>query len=290
MAINISNAKHRDAVVAMEGLRPKRDVRYTDAEGRAVVTRKLLKTDVKHDLPQLLKEHGELETVADMLVAADPEIDTEQFGMFLADTSRVYVNEEGIVHAVQEFEVVLNPDGSIRERRPRQKEPQNVNTDIPLRWTGKFIKKAEAVNRFVFTNKKQLVHINGLTFDFLFAIAKELEDKESLLLMRGGEKGDRPLLLQRGGKAYNAFLEGRTKGDTYCLILHLSNMELKRPAQVKAPLPASVVEVKPAPPAPKRPKAKLKKKPAPPAKKRAPAKPAKIAVAKTRRVRGEAAR
>jgi len=48
--------------------------------------------------------------------------------------------------------------------------------------------------------------------------------------VRGGEKGDRPLIMQRGGKNYNAFLEGRIDGSSYCLILHLSNMELKRPA------------------------------------------------------------
>jgi hypothetical protein len=35
--------------------------------------------------------------------------------------------------------------------------------------------------------------------------------------------------MNRGGRPYNAFLEGRVKGEAYCLILHLSNMELKRP-------------------------------------------------------------
>jgi hypothetical protein len=38
-------------------------------------------------------------------------------------------------------------------------------------------------------------------------------------------------VMNRGGKAYNAFLEGRVKGDSYCLILHLSNMELKKPKE-----------------------------------------------------------
>jgi hypothetical protein len=30
-----------------------------------------------------------------------------------------------------------------------------------------------------------------------------------------------------GGKPYRAFLEGRIKGDKYCLILHLTDQELK---------------------------------------------------------------
>ncbi len=233
MPVNISNAKNRDAVVAFEGLMPKRTVRYLDDRGRPVSTRKLLKSDVKHDLAEISKRRRKPATVAKALVSGDPEVDLESFGMFLADTSRVYVSERGIVHVVEEFEVVTDPDGSVRERRPRKKEPQNINTDIPLRWTGKFIKKDEALRRFVFTNKKQLLHVNGLTFDFLYAMAKELDKKDALMLVRAGEKGDRPVIMNRGGKPYNAFLEGRVKGDSYCLLLHLSNMELRKPKVIE---------------------------------------------------------
>jgi hypothetical protein len=211
---------------------PKRDVRYLDPEGRAVATRKLLKSDVTRDLDQLMKKRKKLESVSKALVKDDPEIDIEHFGMFLADTSRVYVSQRGIVHVVEEFEVLKNPDGTVREKRPRRKEPQNINTDFPLRWTGKYIKKDEAVKRFVFNSKKQLVHVNGLTFDFLYEMAKDLDKRNSLLLVRAGEKGERPIVMNRGGKSYNAFLEGRVKGDAYCLILHLSNMELKKPKEL----------------------------------------------------------
>lgn len=229
MPINISNQKNRDAVVAAEALNPKREVRYTDSKGRPTSTRKLLKTDVLHDLPELLKKSKTIEKVADVLIKGDPEIDIESFGMFLTDMSRVYVTKKGIIHLVEEFEVIYNPDDTVRDRRPRKKEAQNMNGEFPMRWTGKFIKKDEAAHRFVFTNKKQLVHINGLTFDFLYEMAKELEEKDALLLVRGGEKGNEPLVMNRGGKPYNAFLEGRIKDDSYCLILHLSNMELKKP-------------------------------------------------------------
>lgn len=233
MAINISNAKNRDAVVAAESPMPKREVHLVDDKGDPVQTRKILKTDVTHDLPELMKKRKKIEALADVLVKGDPEIDIEQFGMFLSETSRVYVSKKGIVHFVDEIEVRKNPDGTEKDRKPRKKETQNMNSDIPLRWTGKFIKKQEAAHRFVFTNKKQLVHINGLTFDFLYEMAKELDKKDSLLLVRGGEKGEDPLVMNRGGKPYNAFLEGRIKGESYCLILHLSNMELKKPAEIE---------------------------------------------------------
>ena len=222
------NSKGRDAVVAFEGLAPKRVIRYVDEKGKPVMSRKLLKTDVLHDLNEILKKK-KLEKFADSLIKDDPEIDIEQFGMFLTDTSRVYVTKAGIVHLVEEFEVIKNPDGTIRDRRPRVKPPQNLNAEFPIRWTGKYIKKEEAISKFVFTNKKQLVHVNGLTFDFLFDMAKELDKKKSLLLIRGGEKGNEPIVMNRGGKPYNAFLEGRVQKDAYCLIMHLSNMELKKP-------------------------------------------------------------
>ncbi len=234
MAINISNPKGRDAVVAFEAVMPKREVIFVDAKNKPVVTQKLLKTDVEHDLPVLLrKKKNNLNALAKALVKEDPEIDLDQFGMFLTDTSRVYVSKKGIIHLVDEFEVISNPDGTLRERRPRQKEPQNINTDIPLRWTGKFIKKDEAAHKFVFTLKRQLIHVNGLTFDFLYEMAKELDERDSLLLVRGGEKGDKPIVMNRGGKPYNAFLEGRVKGDSYLLVLQLSNMELKRPKEIE---------------------------------------------------------
>lgn len=232
MAINISNSKNRDAVVALEAVTPKRLVRYVDERGHATGTRKLLKADVEHDLPVLLKKSKKIEKVAAALIKDDPEIDIETYGMYLTDLSRVYVSKRGIVHVVEEFEILHNPDGTVRERRPLKKEPQNINTDVPLRWSGKFIDKEEAAKKFVFTNKKQLVHINGLTFDFLFEMAKTLDKRKALLLLRGGEKGDKPVVMNRGGKSYNAFLEGRVKGDSYCLILHLSNMELKKPKEI----------------------------------------------------------
>ena len=233
MPINIANQKNRDAVVATEALTPHREVRYTNDKGRPIQTRKLLKTDVEHDLAALLKARkNKTDKVAKDIVQGDPEIDVESFGMFLSDMSRVYISKKGIIHLVEEIEVVYNADGTERKRGPRKKEPQNMNAEFPMRWTGKFMKKDEAAHRFVFTNKKQLVHINGLTFDFLYEMAKDLQEKDALLLVRGGEKGNEPLVMNRGGKPYNAFLEGRIKADAYCLILHLSNMELKKPQRV----------------------------------------------------------
>ena len=49
-------------------------------------------------------------------------------------------------------------------QRDDQSEP-NVASEIPLKWTGTMMKKLEACQRFVFSGKVQIQHINGLTYD-----------------------------------------------------------------------------------------------------------------------------
>ena len=87
--------------------------------------------------------------------------------------------------------------------------------------------RAKVYNKLVFDKKYQLKHVNGLTYDFLFEMAKELSDKDSLMMLGGGKSGKEPLVMNDGGKPYRAFLDGRVKGEKYCLILHLTDQELK---------------------------------------------------------------
>jgi hypothetical protein len=191
---------------------------------------------LSHDIGALEKAAGGRENVAKKLVEGDPEIDMESFGSMLRETSRVYVDPDGVmVHRIKQFEVVKNPDGTERERRPRKVQQQNTATEIPLKWSGKTLRKKEAYNKFVFSAKRLITHVNGLTYDFLYAMARELEASESLMLVGAGPKGNLPLVLSRGGQQFRGFLEGRTDGAKYCLILHLSNMELKAGAAPTAP-------------------------------------------------------
>ncbi len=177
-----------------------------------------------------MAEHGELSDVATALVEADPEIELENAGRLLRDTSRVYVGpEREIVHKVEFWEIVRNPDGSQRERRRRKLAEPNIAGAVPLKWSGVYFDKADACRKFVFAGKIQLRHINGLTYDFLFGMAKELEDRDALMMLGAGPKSNQPLILRRGSTPYRGFLEGRTEGDKYCLLLHFSNMELKVP-------------------------------------------------------------
>ena len=228
--INIANSAGRDAVVITESVLSAKKVRWVDPQGRQAGSTRIVKAGISQDVTALLEKHGSLSDVAAAMIDGDPEINMEITGRFLNETSRVYIDESrDVAHRLEFCEVIRNPDGSERERRPRAVEEPNVAGEVPLRWSGVYIDKAEACRKFVFSGKVQLHHINGLTYDFLFGMAKELEDKNSLMLLGAGEKSNQPLILRRGSLAYRGFLEGRTQGDKYCLILHFSNMELKVP-------------------------------------------------------------
>jgi hypothetical protein len=229
-SMNLSNSGGRDAVVGAQAVQKHLKVRWLDDQGRQAQSARIIKGDLTRDISALDAKCGGRENVARSLVDGDPEIDLEMYGSFLRESSRVFVDIDGkVVHKVQQFEVVRNPDGTERERRPRKVAVPNVADEVPIRWTGKLIKKAEAFNKFVFASKRQIMHVNGLTYDFLFNMAKELEKSESLMLVGAGPKGNLPLILTRGGQPFRGFLEGRTQGEKYCLVLHLSNMELKAP-------------------------------------------------------------
>lgn len=228
--INIANSAGRDAVVTTESVRSARKVRWVDDRGRQASNTRIVKAAIERDIAALNEQCGSLSEVAAALLQGDPEIDMENTGRFLSNTSRVYIDRNReIVHKVEFWEIVRNPDGSERERRPRKMADPNLAGEVPLRWSGVDINKDEAIRKFVFSGKVQLHHINGLTYDFLYGMAKELQEKNCLLLIGAGARSNQPLILRRGSTPYRGFLEGRTDGERYCLILHFSNMELKVP-------------------------------------------------------------
>jgi len=180
----------------------------------------------------LTEQYKTPEAIAHALINSDPEIDIERFGQFLWNTSKVWMNpDQELVFRVHQLEEVRDVKGKLKTTRDRERDEPNVDADIPLRWTGKMVSRDEAVRRYVFSAKLQVVHINGLTYDFLFGMAKELADAKSLMLLGAGKGGKSPLVFRRGSVPYRGFLEGRIKGKSYILLLHLSNMELKSPVK-----------------------------------------------------------
>jgi hypothetical protein len=229
--ITLSNSKGLDAQVMAESVRISSRVRWLDTEDRQASSVRILKGTIDRDYAALASKFGDAEQVAAALIAGDPEIDLESVGSFLRDTSRVYVNSDRqIVYGVTQVEIVRSPDGTEKLRRPKKIPFANVTPERPLLWSGKLMPKLEAFRKFVMVAKLQIVHVNGLTYDFLYEMARDLERQNGLLLMGAGPHANQPLIFRRGSLPCHGFLEGRTRGDDYCLLLHLSNIELKAPA------------------------------------------------------------
>lgn len=229
--INITDSRKRDAVVKAENTGVHEEVRYVDSDGSVASTRKVLKATVAHDFDTLNQQFGDdPQKLGYALIEGDPEVDMERCGVFLWGVSKVYVtSDDGIVYRIEQTEKVWDTDGELKETRPRSRAEANVDVEIPLTWTGRKIKKTDAIRRFVFTSKLQIVHVNGLTYDFLYGMARELDSESSLMMVGGGSGGKDPLVFRRGSVPYRGFLEGRVDGEQYILLLHLSNMELKAP-------------------------------------------------------------
>ena len=159
--INLSNSKGRDAVVGSHSVQKATKVRLIDAKGRQAQSNRVVKGILSRDLAALEAQAKGRENMAKMLVEGDPEVDMEQYGSKLQNTSRVFVDVDGkIVHKVQQFEVIRNPDGTERERRPRKIAQPNTAIEVPLKWTGKLMKKSEVYNRFVFAGKRQIERLS----------------------------------------------------------------------------------------------------------------------------------
>jgi hypothetical protein len=231
-SIHIANAKGRDATVGLLNIKAPEGPKLGVPKERITFTRYIAATEATmHEA--LTKQYGE--TYAQQLISNDPEIDLEAVGLKIEQMQTVYLDgDKSLLYVEPSFiELVLNPDGSEKERRTPVEVDMNINGEVPVRFSGRLVPIKDAVRRFAFKRKVQLHHIDGLTFDFLYDIAKDLEAQNSLMVIGAGDKGTLPLVFQANGKPYRGFLEGKTKDKSYQLVLHLSEMELKKPAIAK---------------------------------------------------------
>lgn len=227
-SIYLTNSKGRDATVGVSSVKspaaPKLGV-----PGGAVIFRRYVAAVEAGTDASMKARFGD--DYAQELVDGDPEVDVERIGTFIDQTQAVYVDGTGqVMYAEPHFiELILNADGTEKERRALVDVASNINSEMPVRWTGRKVPIKDAVRRFCFRRSLQLQHVDGLTFDYLYQMAKELEVSQSLMLLGTGEKGAGPLVFQANGRPFRGFLSGRTKDKSYKLTLHLSDMELKKP-------------------------------------------------------------
>lgn len=225
--INISNELKRDAEVAYGTTFRRESTSYRTASGSEVSNVRRLKTTLQTSDASLIAEYGE--GLADAIQNGDPEVDMNLVGLNLNGLTRVYVTPQlKVAYGAILNEHVYLPDGSEKEVRPMTSNAANIALDgVPVRWTGKLIPKEKAMRMFMFKKSYQVQHVNGLTYDFLYEMARKLSEAKSMMLVGAGPKGVDPLVMSAGGTPYRAFLEGRVEGDRYALILRMTNLELK---------------------------------------------------------------
>lgn len=229
--ISLTDDQKRDAQVAMESVRAKAaaGMRQVGPNHEAVRLERLIKVTESSSLEALLRKHGSLENISAALVAGDPEIALDQVGRRLRNATRVFLRKDGsVLYAARVMQVVFGPDGAEKSREDFSDTPATVGEEAPaLPWTGRLLPAQEVVRKFVFARAFQIRHVNGLTFDFLYGIARTLHEAGKLLYVGSGAKGQGPLIFTLNGTPYRGFLEGRVDGDGYLLVLHCSNLELK---------------------------------------------------------------
>lgn len=228
--ISIMDAKKRDAQIEVEGPTKRATNRWVDPSGQAVRLARLVKGTEKTTYEALLERFGSAEAVSSALIDGDPEIDLDQVGRRLTFTSRVYLGPKGnVLYVARVLKVVYDPSGNEQSREDFVDVEATVGEELPpIPWTGRLMPIDQVIRRFAFVRKLQLRHVNGLTFDFLYEMAKALEESGKLMYVGAGGKGQQPLIFQTNGTPFRGFLEGRTRGESYRLVLHLSNLEIKR--------------------------------------------------------------
>jgi len=229
MKIHISNATNRDATVVATSI-PTKEKTVPAKAGKPVAFQRYVAAGEGKLHADLTEKLGEI--YSQQLIEGDPEIDFEMVGRNIGDTNTVLLdkNNHPLYCAPEVLEIITGPDGKELERRTPVEVAPNVNEDVPVKWTGKFIPRSDLLRKYAIKRTMQLRHVDGVTFDFLFGIAKDLDEKDSVMLLASGEGGKGPLVLQSNGSPYRGFLDGRIEGDSFLLLLHLSSMELKKPA------------------------------------------------------------
>jgi hypothetical protein len=205
------------------------------ARGKPVAQRRFVVAGDQNTHDALVERYGL--DYGHALIAGDPEIDLAITGSPLRDTLTVYLAADGSlsVSAPRIVEVVTGPDGIERERREPVDVAGNIDTADPIRLSKFRFKRSDAVRRFVFSRSVMVSHVDGLTFEFLRGLAQELDAADELVMVGAGSAGREPLVMQQNGVPWRGFLEGRVDGDRHCLILRLSNMELRAPEASDAP-------------------------------------------------------
>ena len=224
--IHISDSNAKNTFVYFAPIKPPKNQFKAFGKER-VFSKRVIISGEHNDYENLLNKYQE--KLPEILQDKDPELDLEIIGRPIEKTNTVFINKKNEIMKIAPnwIELIFDRDGNEKERRVPEERSSNITDDLPIRFTKMKLKRKDAVRKFVFTRTLQLWHSDGLSFEFLYNIAKDLDDNDEMMLVGAGAKGRDPLIFQNNGLPWRGFLEGRIQGDSYALLLRLSNLELK---------------------------------------------------------------
>jgi len=232
--ILLADHRGRNAVVALVPRQRNGETQYADTDGSPVRFSRVARCTEATGWERLRSEHGDPELIARALLSGDPEVDMESVGRQIGPCDRVFIDGQGRpLYSARPVEVLYDRDGRETARRDPVTVPANLVPDTPPVWSGKLLSRDEALRRYAFTRAYQVRHTNALEYDFLYGLAAYLEQQDSLALVGSGARGNGPLITERNATPVKGFLEGRTWGDRYLLVLHLATFELCLPEEVE---------------------------------------------------------
>ena len=216
---------------AMVGIQPYFKKSEKKQEEKSYVSKRVIKTTLKTDITTLKKESGyDSEKLFASLLYGNPEIDLNEEGKFAPALHYTYAtNKNELASNVHFEERIFFADGNLKDQRTYNESEQNIqNESMPVRWSGITIPVYEALRRYIFVHTYQLFHTNGLTYSFLYDMAKELSEKKIAMFVGAGAGGTEPIVLMKGGKKYRGFMTGQIETEgRYKLLIHLTEIDLE---------------------------------------------------------------
>jgi hypothetical protein len=202
---------------------------HISPQGEPVTRQRFIKFDSRLNDQKILEK----ENVSQKLKESDFEINIDLAGRKIPRTYQITVTDNyEPVYNYAEYDILTLPDGNTKER-PHEQTNSNINHSIPVRITEELTDPVELMFHYVFRKSYYITHYEGVTYKFLYEIAERLYNEKKFARVDTFNletKKREPLILTDGGRKFpRAYLAGTVKGETYRLVLYLSDQELKVP-------------------------------------------------------------
>ena len=203
--------------------REKREYKFN---GKKVKHIKILNFDSKLDIQNM--DYNE--DLTEHLLNGDPEIDIEYAGKNLRHTNRLVVDSNlKPVYNYIEFDVLQPPIGERKERVHKQ-SIRNTIGSVPVIASEEYISPGDFIQKYIVKQSFFMGHTDGVSYKFLYEFAKKLSEMHKLVRIYAIDsetKKKMPIVIRNGGSLFPAaFIEGKIRGEDYCLTLLLVEREL----------------------------------------------------------------